>query len=164
MPGPNGSGIVVFVHPMNAHPFVSTLVLGLALAACDRAPSDVREWTQADHEQPEGAPTGRPAASAGVVGAKKSGADPDLVELAWQTKCAGCHGPRGRGDGPDGPMVRAPDLTRAEWQARVTDEELASTIRKGRNKMPAFDRLPEAVVSGLVKRIRASRSDATPHD
>lgn len=53
-------------------------------------------------------------------------------------------------------MFRAPDLTRADWQARVSDQEILETIRKGRNKMPAFD-LPEAVLKGLVQRIRANR-------
>jgi hypothetical protein len=54
-------------------------------------------------------------------------------------------------------MLRVPDLTRADWQQRVTDQEIAETIRKGRNKMPAFD-LPAPVLDGLVKRIRANRA------
>ena len=65
--------------------------------------------------------------------------------------------PHGRGEGPQGPMVRAPDLTDAAWQDRVKDEDIAETIRKGRNKMPPFD-LPAQVIEGLVKRIRASRA------
>lgn len=80
-----------------------------------------------------------------------------LVDLAWQKNCVSCHGPRGRGDGPQGPMVRAPDLTRVEWLDRVSDQEMSEIIRKGRNKMPAFD-LPPQVIDGLVKRIRASRA------
>ncbi len=53
-------------------------------------------------------------------------------------------------------MLRAADLTRAEWQDRVSDAEIAEVIRKGRNKMPAFD-LPPQVIQGLVLRIRASK-------
>jgi len=68
-----------------------------------------------------------------------------------------CHGERGRGDGPQGPMLRAPDLTRADWQSRVTDEDIVQTIRNGRNNMPKFD-LPPAALDGLVKRIRANRA------
>jgi cytochrome c oxidase cbb3-type subunit 3 len=52
-------------------------------------------------------------------------------------------------------MVRAPDLTRAEWQERVSDQEIAEVIRKGRNKMPAFDLSPP-IIDGLVKRIRGA--------
>lgn len=83
--------------------------------------------------------------------------DPGLIELAWMRNCARCHGSRGRGDGPEGPMVKSPDLTRADWQAKVTDAEMSDTIRKGRNKMPAFD-LPPTVVEGLVRRIRGNRA------
>lgn len=54
-------------------------------------------------------------------------------------------------------MVRAPDLTLTDWQDRVTDEQIAEVIRKGRNRMPPFD-LPPQVVSGLVARIRAARA------
>jgi mono/diheme cytochrome c family protein len=54
-------------------------------------------------------------------------------------------------------MVRAPDLTRPEWQDAVTDEQIASVIRGGRNKMPSFD-LPDTVVKGLVARIRVRRA------
>lgn len=86
-----------------------------------------------------------------------AGPDPMLVDVAWRQNCAPCHGPVGRGDGPQGPMVRAPDLTRADWQANITDEEMAATIRKGKNKMPAFD-LPDQVIRGLVQRIRAARA------
>ena len=50
-------------------------------------------------------------------------------------------------------MVQAPDLTRFDWQSQVTDDEIGQTIRKGRNKMPAFD-LPPSVLQGLVQRIR----------
>lgn len=53
-------------------------------------------------------------------------------------------------------MVRAPDLTRPDWQANISDEEMAAIIRKGKNKMPAFD-LPDQVVQGLVQRIRSAR-------
>ena len=43
-------------------------------------------------------------------------------------------------------VVRAADLTRPEWQDRVSDAEMKQTIRKGRNRMPAFD-LPPAVIA-----------------
>ncbi|HSN97854.1 MAG TPA: c-type cytochrome [Candidatus Nanopelagicales bacterium] len=126
-------------------------LLSLAAQACDPAPSDVREWTAEDHDQPA-----RPGAQ---VAARPGGegADTSLVELAWQRNCFTCHGARGRGDGPQGPMVRAPDLTDPAWQDRVKDADIAETIRKGRNKMPPFD-LPAQVIDGLVQRIRASRA------
>ncbi|AKT40834.1 c-type cytochrome [Chondromyces crocatus] len=120
-------------------------------AACDAKTGDVREWTPSDHDQPA-----RPGAQVSARPAGE-GFDPGLVDLAWQRNCFTCHGARGRGDGPQGPMVRAPDLTDPAWQGRVTDAQIAETIRKGRNQMPAFD-LPDQVIEGLVQRVRASRA------
>jgi cytochrome c oxidase cbb3-type subunit 3 len=129
----------------------------LALMGCDSpASGEVREWTPDDHDQPSSSPAQAPQVSARPGDAEL---DPSLIDLAWQKNCVSCHGPRGRGDGPQGPMVRAPDLTRAEWQDRVSDQEIAEVIRKGRNKMPAFD-LSAPVIDGLVKRIRAVRPKA----
>jgi len=127
-----------------------TALLCAGLSACDPAPGDVREWKPSDHDQ---AVPGQGAQVAAKPGSQ--GADPNLIELAWQRNCFTCHGARGQGDGPQGPMVRAPDLTDPAWQGRVTDEQMIETVRKGRNKMPAFD-LPQPVLDGLVKRIRAA--------
>lgn len=134
---------------------LTALFAATLAAACDRAPGGAREWAPSDHDPPgageaQGQPQGQPKKARGsdVAG---------LVELAWTKNCVPCHGPRGRGDGPQGPMLRAPDLTRAEWQARVTDEEIQETIRKGRNKMPGFD-LPPPVLKGLAELIRSNRA------
>lgn len=130
--------------------FLLAQCAALALVGCDRGPSEVREWKPDDHDQPPAAP-GQVTARPGT-----EGVDPTLIDLAWRRNCATCHGAVGRGDGPQGPMVRAPDLTRPDWQANISDEEMAAIIRKGKNKMPAFD-LPDQVVQGLVQRIRSAR-------
>jgi cytochrome c oxidase cbb3-type subunit 3 len=52
-----------------------------------------------------------------------------------------------------GAMLHAPDLTRSDWQSKVTDAQLAATIKGGKDKMPKFD-LPDPVIQGLVARIR----------
>jgi hypothetical protein len=126
-----------------------------AMSGCGRSSSDVREWQPSDHDQAIGQ-QGQVAAKPSPSG--QTGPDNSLVELAWQRNCASCHGPVGRGDGPQGPMMRAPDLTRAEWHTQVTDEQIAEVIRKGRNKMPAFESLPPQVITGLVARIRQNRA------
>jgi mono/diheme cytochrome c family protein len=133
--------------------FVLTLVL--ALVGCGRSSSDTREWQASDHDQAGGQQQGQVPARPGS--SSQADSDKSLVELAWQRNCATCHGPLGRGDGPQGPMVRAQDLTRDEWQTKVTDEQIAEVIRKGRNRMPAFESLPPQVITGLVARIRANR-------
>jgi cytochrome c oxidase cbb3-type subunit 3 len=136
---------------------VLTLLLSLcatlAMVGCDRR--DVREWQASDHDQPVGQQPGQVAARPASTGEQ---GNQELVEIAWQRNCASCHGQRGRGDGPQGAMVRAPDLTRGDWQSRVGDAEIADVIRKGRNRMPSFANLPDQVVTGLVGRIRANRS------
>ncbi len=79
-----------------------------------------------------------------------------IIEAAWAQNCAACHGAIGHGDGPNGALVKAPDLTRPDWQAKVTDEEIATRIREGKGLMPKFD-LPPETVAGLVVRIRATK-------
>jgi cytochrome c oxidase cbb3-type subunit 3 len=54
-------------------------------------------------------------------------------------------------------MNKATNLTEPALLDARTDEQLATVIRQGRGKMPAFASLPPAVVSGLVGRIRALR-------
>jgi cytochrome c oxidase cbb3-type subunit 3 len=53
-------------------------------------------------------------------------------------------------------MFKAADLGREDWQAKVKDEEIASTISNGKGRMPKFD-LPDDVVRGLVTRVRSFR-------
>jgi cytochrome c oxidase cbb3-type subunit 3 len=137
------------------HPLLGPASIGLGLVviagwfllAPQNRSNDVREWTPADHDQPAEQPT--------EVRGRTD--EPDLTEVAWAANCVRCHGPRGMGDGPEGPMARAPDLTRAEWQSRVTDDEIADAVRRGRGKMPAFD-LSQSLVAGLVRRIRRHKA------
>jgi mono/diheme cytochrome c family protein len=130
----------------------------LLAAACNRTPSDLREWKADDHDRSDDQQKGRAAPPSRVRPAASGapGANPTLtlVEVTWKAQCGPCHGPIGHGDGPQGPMVRAPDLTLPEWQGKTTDQQMAQTISNGKNRMPKFDFPPE-VVNGLVARIRA---------
>lgn len=135
--------------------------------ACDRAPSPngLREWTAADHGRDDVPPGAEAAQAQAAKASPATGADrfAAVVDATWANQCALCHGTEGRGDGPQGPMFRAPDLTRADWQASVTDDAIAETITTGRGRMPKFD-LPPEVTEGLVRRIRAlgSAGSAAP--
>jgi mono/diheme cytochrome c family protein len=136
------------------------LISVLLAEACDQAPADLREWQAADHDRvDEQQPAGRAARPPRGQVQPSASADPTttLVEVTWRNQCAACHGMLGRGDGPQGPMVRAPDLTAVEWQAKVTDQQIAEVIQAGKNRMPKFD-FPPDVVKGLVARIRGSRT------
>jgi len=164
--------------------FAAALALSIAVSACDRAPSDLREWKAEDHDrsdETEGRaappPRGAPAASSAAQGTPSGGRAPTavgstlpananvapsgdalatLVDVTWRTQCSVCHGVSGRGDGPQGPMVHAPDLSRGDWQSKVTDDEIAHMIVTGKDKMPRFD-FPPDVVAGLTRRVRALR-------
>jgi mono/diheme cytochrome c family protein len=141
---------------------VAALLVAVGVSGCDRPPSadGLKEWTPADHDRAEEQAriqSGQQAAADPKGGAPAGSSGPNaLIEVAWQQNCASCHGATGHGDGPSGPMVKASDLTREEWQAKVTDDEMIALIRTGKGSMPKFD-LPEPVVRGLVARIRALR-------
>ena len=129
------------------------LVLCLVLAACDRAPSaeGLHDWTPADHDQEPGRkPSNQGARSTDAGGV------PAMVEVAWRNQCASCHGATGHGDGPQGQLFKAADLAKPEWQDQAKDEDIASTIKNGKGRMPKFD-LPDDVVKGLVVRVRSFR-------
>jgi cytochrome c oxidase cbb3-type subunit 3 len=131
-----------------------------AVGGCDSPPAaaDLREWTPQDHDhsdEKERVASGAQAMPA-PSGSKEDG-NRVLVESTWRSQCFPCHGPVGHGDGPNGPMVKASDLTRADWQSNMTDAQISASITNGKGKMPRFD-LPPNVVQGLVARIRASRA------
>ena len=83
---------------------------------------------------------------------------------AFATQCALCHGPAGAGDGPAARHTTPPprDLRTAEWQASVTDAQIADTITMGGAAtgkslaMPAFGHFrgdPE-LLAALVAHVR----------
>jgi mono/diheme cytochrome c family protein len=128
--------------------------LGLLLfgVACSRAPDDLREWRVSDHDHTTNPGAQQVVAQPSSQPASMHGID-EVTLIAWKQKCVTCHGMFGRGDGPQGPMVRATDLSRPDWQAQRSDSQLSATIRGGRGAMPAFD-LPASTIDGLVRLIR----------
>jgi cytochrome c oxidase cbb3-type subunit 3 len=138
------------------------LLTAFLALGCERAPSadSLPEWTAGDHhsaddDKLQAGMQAQPQAPA----AKGQGTDvAQLVDLTWRQQCSACHGPAGRGDGQMGPMLQVRDLTAADWQSKVTDQEIATAIKTGKNKMPKFD-LPDPVVQGLVARIRTLRGN-----
>jgi len=140
---------------------VGTLSAALFGASCNRAPADLREWKPDDHDRADENQKGRAAPPSKTQPSGSASANPlvTLVEVTWRNQCGPCHGILGRGDGPQGPLLHAPDLTRPDWQGTVTDEQIAKTIATGKNRMPKFE-FPPDVLGGLVARIRAARGAA----
>jgi cytochrome c oxidase cbb3-type subunit 3 len=138
---------------ITSSPAALLLAVAALTVACNDTPADLRPWKASDHDH-----TANPNADqvqvtdAGGANANPAGLD-DVTIVAWQQNCTSCHGPLGRGDGPQGQLVHAADLSRPEWQASISDEAIASTIRQGRGRMPAFN-LPDATVTRLVALVR----------
>ncbi len=78
-----------------------------------------------------------------------SGAD------TYKTKCAACHAANGAGDTMLGKNLKLRALGSADVQ-KQSDDELATIVRKGKNRMPSFDRkLSRDQIGDLVKYIRS---------
>jgi mono/diheme cytochrome c family protein len=129
---------------------MAAVVIAGSVGGCDRTPSgELSTWKPTDHDGEKGA-----SATQGARG--DAGGPGVLVEATWRSQCASCHGNEGKGDGPQGPMFKAADLTRADWQAKVTDDQIGAAIAQGKGRMPRFD-LPPEIVRGLVARVRSMR-------
>jgi mono/diheme cytochrome c family protein len=136
----------------------------LAACACDRPPSvdSLTEWTPRDHHSNDDDKLAQQRAGGAGRSAKGDSTPSDiaqLVDLAWRQQCTTCHGPAGRGDGQMGPMLQAPDLTNDQWQARVTDTDMARAIQNGKNRMPSSGaRCAGPVASGKMMDAASSLS------
>lgn len=130
------------------------LVAAFGSIACRRGAA--REWRPEDHDQEQSGTAQMPANADAAPNPNGAESDLALLEAAWTSNCAQCHGRMGLGDGPQGPMVKAPNLTDPAVVDRFSDAELLAIIKAGRNKMPAFPSLPDRIAQGLVARVRAN--------
>jgi mono/diheme cytochrome c family protein len=72
----------------------------------------------------------------------------------YKTKCAACHGPDGKGDTAAGKKLGARDFNSPEV-AKMSDAELFDITKKGKEKMPAYDKkLTDDQIKDLIKYIR----------
>jgi cytochrome c6 len=72
----------------------------------------------------------------------------------YKTKCAGCHGPDGKGETSMGKANQIRDLGSPEVQ-KQSDDELGGIIANGKGKMPAYGKsLKPDQIKDLVAYIR----------
>ena len=81
-------------------------------------------------------------------------ADNAATEKLWKTKCQSCHAADGSGNTPAGKKVGARDLRAPEIQ-KQSDAELFEITKKGKDKMPAYDKkLTDEQIKDLVAYVR----------
>jgi mono/diheme cytochrome c family protein len=78
----------------------------------------------------------------------------NTAEATYKAKCAGCHGPDGKGETATGKMMKAGDFASADVQ-KMSDADLSGAITKGKGKMPAYKTLTPDQVKDLVAYIRS---------
>ena len=72
----------------------------------------------------------------------------------YKAKCAMCHGADGKGDTPVGKKMGAHDFASPEVE-KLSDQELAAIIAKGKNKMPGYGKsLKDADLKEMVAYVR----------
>ena len=78
----------------------------------------------------------------------------NAAEATYKAKCAGCHGPDGKGETAAGKAMKAGSFAAPEV-AKMSDDDLATAIAKGKNKMPAYEKsLKPEQIKDLVTYIR----------
>lgn len=78
----------------------------------------------------------------------------DLAAL-YKSKCQVCHGADGKGDTPAGKKLGTKDFHSPEV-AKMSDAELFEITKKGKDKMPSYDKkLTDDQIKALIKYIRS---------
>jgi mono/diheme cytochrome c family protein len=61
----------------------------------------------------------------------------DKSAATYKQKCVSCHGADGKGETAAGKLMKVRSFASPET-AKMTDQELADTIEKGKDKMPKY--------------------------
>ncbi len=81
----------------------------------------------------------------------------------WDTNCAKCHGPDGKGQTKMGRQLQVKDYTDAKVQAEMKDEDMIRIVTEGvkdgkKDKMPAYkEKLSADEVKDLVALVRSMK-------
>jgi len=82
------------------------------------------------------------------------------VEALYKSKCAACHGPDGVGATTMGKKLAVRDFHSPEV-TKMTDAELFDITKKGKNKMPAYDKkITDDQIKDLIKYVRTLGKEA----
>jgi len=79
----------------------------------------------------------------------------DKSAALYKQKCAACHGPDGKGETATGKAMKVRSFADPEV-AKVSDDELAGAIEKGKGKMPAYGKsLKPDEIKAMVAYVRS---------
>jgi cytochrome c6 len=79
----------------------------------------------------------------------------DKNAALYKQKCAACHGADGKGDTPTGKAMKVRSFADPEV-AKMSDDELAMAIEKGKGKMPAYGKsLKPDEIKAMVAYVRS---------
>jgi cytochrome c6 len=79
----------------------------------------------------------------------------DKSAALYKQKCATCHGADGKGDTPAGKGMKVRSFVDPEV-AKMSDDDLAGAIEKGKGKMPAYGKsLKRDEIKAMVVYIRS---------
>ncbi|SRR5579864_4291945 len=79
----------------------------------------------------------------------------DDAAALYKTKCAACHGADGKGETPMGKKLSLKAFNSPEM-AKLSDAELVEITKKGKDKMPSYDKkLTDDQIKSLIKYIRS---------
>lgn len=135
------------------------ILLALAFGCSDKKSSEPAS-------QPEPAAPAAQAPAAPAAQAPTPATSPaDEAKQTFATLCSTCHGADGKGDGPAAATLnpKPRNYTDKEWQASITDEQLAKVILEGGaavGKSPLMPPNPQLkdkpeVIAELVKIVRS---------
>jgi cytochrome c553 len=110
--------------------------------------------------------TATTGATASATAIASGAASPDAkVRQIFATRCASCHGPSGKGDGPIAPSLtpHPRDYSEAAWQKATTDDAIAAVISRGGaavQKSPMMPPSPDlaadpVALAAMVKLVRS---------
>jgi cytochrome c6 len=91
----------------------------------------------------------------GIFGVTARGYAQDDAAALYKSKCQACHGADGKGDTPVGKKIGVKDFHSPEV-AKMSDEELFEITKKGKEKMPPYDKkLTDDQIKALIKYIHS---------
>ncbi len=86
------------------------------------------------------------------------------ADRLWRAKCASCHGRDGKGQTEQGKKMKIVDMTTADWQKGITDDQIKKTMLDGikrtengvKQEMESFKgKLNDKKIGLLIERVRA---------